>query len=190
MIWPIELGVGHARLGADADRGRACRACRTAAARSRGRRPRSWCLPIEPTDPKRTMPLTRYFASGPSPNAPTVWPTAKCCSSAVDLSIAICPSPWGHCPSRAVSGFRLWSPRCGSMPKATPSSAFPIALPFASTSRDWSSIEPCATRTPGRRLDLGQHVGRERRRLVWSRRSILIASFELMTASVALYDSL
>ena len=32
-------------------------------------------LPIEPTDPKRTMPLTRYCLIGPSPNAPIVWPT-------------------------------------------------------------------------------------------------------------------
>jgi len=35
-------------------------------------------LPIEPTEPKRTMPLIWYCATGPSPNAPTDWPTVRC----------------------------------------------------------------------------------------------------------------
>ena len=92
-------------------------------------------LPIEPTDPKRTMPLIRYFSTGPSPKAPTVWPTVKCCLSAVDLSTAICPSPRGHCPVTSLIGLRLWSADAG-MPKATPSSALPIASPSESTSRE------------------------------------------------------
>ena len=59
-------------------------------------------LPIEPTEPKRTMPLIRYFATGPSPNAPTVWPTVKCCLSAVDLSIGDLPVAPGPLPGHEL----------------------------------------------------------------------------------------
>ena len=61
--------------------------------------------PIESTEPKPTMPAIRYFATGPSARTPTVWPISKPCFSAVDLSIAISPSPRGHSPVTSLNGF-------------------------------------------------------------------------------------
>ena len=75
------------------------------------------------------------------------------------------------------------------MPSARPSSAFPIALPFLSTSLDWSSIAPWATRTAGRRLTLS-NTSAENAGASVEPSFVLMASFELMTASVDLYESL
>ena len=125
---------------------------------------------IEPSDPKLTIPLTRYFATGPSPNAPTVWPSAKCCSSAVDLSIAIWPSPRGHSPSTSLSGFRPGRPE-GSMPSARPSSALPDRLAVLVDEPRLVLDRALGDTHAGQALDLVEHGGRERRRLGGSRRS-------------------
>ena len=112
---------------------------------------------------------------------------AKCCLSAVALSIAISPSSLGHSPPASCNGFRLWSPDV-SAAMAIPSSALPIGLPLASSSRAEPSIEPWTTCTPGsastRRATLAEKAGAS-----VSPSWVLIACFEVMIASVFLYDS-
>jgi hypothetical protein len=66
--------------------------------------------------------------------------------------------------------------------------SLPIALPFASTSRTSSSIEPCARRTPGRACT-SLSTADENAGASVSPSAVLIATFELITASVASYES-
>ena len=143
--------------------------------------------PIESTEPKPTMPAIRYFATGPSARTPTVWPISKPCFSAVDLSIAISPSPRGHSPVTSLNGFMVWSAEVSSA-SASPSSTLPIGLPASSISRALSSIDPWASRTPGRSAILARTPA-EKAGASESPSAVLIATLEVTIASVDLYDS-
>ena len=136
------------------------------------------------------MPLIRYFSTGPSPNAPTVWPTVKCCSVGRrlvdgDLPVALGPLP-GHELERVEA---LVRGRCGdaegdALVRASDRLAVGVDEPRMVLDR---ALRDAHAREA---LDLGR-ARRPRTRA--PRRSPVLgptAAFELMTASVALYDSL